>query len=151
MASPDLILTAPTCEDVTLPINPFVSNRYHFGMLLGVADLDTDQGYHRGKTWLHTAWLHGYGTVWGLQAELRTGTNELAVLFFEVLDAHFRQRLERPDIGPASTILHALDGAIAALLESDPGPVRVQGLTAATGLRLGLFPSQPVAANGAAR
>lgn len=79
MASPDLILTAPTCEDVTLPINPFVSNRYHFGMLLGVADLDTDQGYHRGKTWLHTAWLHGYGTVWGLRAELRTGTNELAV------------------------------------------------------------------------
>ena len=79
MASPDLILTTPTCEDVTLPINPFVSNRYHFGMLLGVADLDQDQGYHRGKTWLHTAWLHGYGTVWGLRAELRTGTNELAV------------------------------------------------------------------------
>src|SRR5690349_9477981 len=55
VASPDLILTSPTCDDVTLPVNPFVSNRYHFGMLLGVADLDTDQGYHRGKTWLHTA------------------------------------------------------------------------------------------------
>src|SRR5690242_14440471 len=80
VASPDLILTTSTCDDVTLPINPFVSNRYHFGMLLGVADLDTDQGYHRGKAWLHTAWLHGDGTVWGLQAELRTGTNELAVL-----------------------------------------------------------------------
>lgn len=79
MASPDLILTTPTCEDVTLPVNPFISNRYHFGMLLGVADLDTDQGYHRGKTWLHTAWLHGYGTVWGLQTELRAGSNELAV------------------------------------------------------------------------
>jgi hypothetical protein len=71
--------TASTCDDVTVPLNPFVSNRYHFGMLLGVADLDTDQGYHRGKTWLHTAWLHGSGTVWGLEAELRPGTNELAV------------------------------------------------------------------------
>ena len=79
MASPDLVLTAPSCDGVALPVNPFVSNRYHFGMLLGVADLDTDQGYHRGKTWLHTSWLHGYGTVWGLRVELRPGSNELAV------------------------------------------------------------------------
>jgi len=79
VASPDLILTAPTRGDLALPVNPFVSNRYHFGMLLGVADLDTDQGYHRGKTWLHTGWLHGSGTVWGLPAKLRPGTGELAV------------------------------------------------------------------------
>ncbi|TDW77147.1 hypothetical protein [Kribbella pratensis] len=91
MASPDLILTTSTCDDVTLPINPFVSNRYHFGMLLGVADLDTDQGYHRGKAWLHTAWLHGDGTVWGLQAELRTGTNELAVLPGLAIDERGRE------------------------------------------------------------
>jgi hypothetical protein len=79
VASPDLIVTAPACDGVTLQVNPFVSNRYHFGMLLGVADLDTDQAYHRGKAWLHAAWLHGYGTVWGLRAELRPGGNELAV------------------------------------------------------------------------
>jgi hypothetical protein len=79
VASPDIVLTTTTRGDLALPVNPFVSNRYHFGMLLGVADLDTDQGYHRGKTWLHTAWLHGVGTVWGLPAELRPGTSELAV------------------------------------------------------------------------
>ena len=63
MTIPDLVLTADTCGSTVLPLNPFVSNRYHFGMLLGVADLDTDQGYHRGKTWLHTAWLHGEPTI----------------------------------------------------------------------------------------
>ena len=53
---------------------------------------------------------------------------------------HFRKRLKLPDIAPDSTILQAIDSVIAALLASDPGPLRVQGLTAATGLRMGLFP-----------
>ncbi|WP_250002261.1 hypothetical protein [Actinoplanes sp. M2I2] len=91
MASPDLIVTAPACDGVALPVNPFVSNRYHFGMLLGVADLDTDQGYHRGKTWLHTAWLHGHGTVWGLRAELRASSNELAVAAGLAIDRRGRE------------------------------------------------------------
>jgi hypothetical protein len=91
VASPDLIVTAPICDGVALPVNPFISNRYHFGMLLGVADLDTDQGYHRGKTWLHTAWLHGYGTVWGLRVDLRAGSNELAVTAGLAVDRRGRE------------------------------------------------------------
>jgi hypothetical protein len=60
--------------------------------------------------------------------------------------AHFRQRLERPDTAPAPTILASIDRAIAGLIASDPGAQRVQGLTAATGLRLGLFPPGAAAA-----
>ena len=77
---PDLVPGTETCGSASLPVNPFVSNRYHFGMLLGVADLDTDQGYHRGKTWLHNAWLHGSGTVWGLGVEVTPANNEVVVL-----------------------------------------------------------------------
>lgn len=69
-----------TCDDGNvLPVGPFVSNNYHFGMLLGVADLETDQGYHRGKTWLHQAWQHGEGVVWGLQTLLRAASSEIVV------------------------------------------------------------------------
>jgi uncharacterized membrane protein YccC len=66
------------------------------------------------------------------------------------IGAHFRQRLERPDIAPAPTILHTIDRTIAALRDCEAGRSRVQGLTAATGLRLGLFPLQTVAANATA-
>lgn len=59
----------------TLAASPFVSVRYHFGMLLGVDDFETDQAYHRGKTWLHSSWLHGSGTVWGLGVKLGDGTD----------------------------------------------------------------------------
>jgi hypothetical protein len=62
------------------------------------------------------------------------------------IGAHFRQRLERPDTAPSPTVLESIDRAIAELVGSDPGSVRVQGLTAATGLRLGLFPPDSVAA-----
>lgn len=61
-----------------LATHPQVSNRYHFGMLLGVDDLDTDQAYHRGKHWLHQAWLHRDGVVWGY-AVARHGERELRV------------------------------------------------------------------------
>ena len=57
----------------------------------------------------------------------------------------------RPPIaGDIPMLRHTIDQTIAALLASDPGPLRVQGLTAATGLRLGLFPPNAVAANAAA-
>ena len=52
-----------------LPVTPFYSPRYHFGMLLGVDDFESEQAYHRGKTRLHNAWLHGEGTVWGLHVD----------------------------------------------------------------------------------
>ncbi len=72
-------------------VNPFVSNRYHFGMLLGVADLEAEQAYHRGKMWLHNAWLHGIGTVWGLRVDLRPESNELVVQPGLAIDAHGRE------------------------------------------------------------
>jgi uncharacterized membrane protein YccC len=68
------------------------------------------------------------------------------------LGAHFQQRLERPDAAPPSLLQASIDQAIAGLIKSEPGSLRVQGLTAATGLRLGLFLPGPfsAAANGAA-
>lgn len=91
MSSTDLLTTEPRCGDVALPVNPFVSNRYHFGMLLGVADLDVAQGYQRGKTWLHNAWLHGPGVVWGLRVEVRADRNEVLVHPGLALDQHGRE------------------------------------------------------------
>ncbi len=97
MATPDLILgtqngTGPdTCGTVSLPLNPFVANRYHFGMLLGVADLDAEQAYHRGKAWLHAAWLHGPGTVWGLGVAVRAEAGEVEVQPGLALDRNGRE------------------------------------------------------------
>jgi len=61
------------------------------------------------------------------------------------IGTHFRERLARPDIAPSPAIEASIDRAIAGLIESDPSALRVQGLTAATGLRLGLFPPGAVA------
>lgn len=91
MQTPDLLIGGHQCGDHALAVNPFVSNRYHFGMLLGVADLETEQAYHRGKQWLHNAWLHGPGCVWGLMVELRTDRNEIVVLAGLAIDAHGRE------------------------------------------------------------
>jgi hypothetical protein len=91
VATPDLVLGTETCQSASLPLNPFVSNRYHFGMLLGVADLDTDQGYHRGKGWLHNAWLHGPGAVWGLGVEVTPANNEVVVNPGLALDGNGRE------------------------------------------------------------
>ena len=53
----------------TLSATPFYAPRYHFGMLLGVDDFESEQAYHRGKTRLHNAWLHGEGVVWGMAVD----------------------------------------------------------------------------------
>ena len=84
-------VTTVRCSEVTLPVNPFVSNRYHFGMLLGVDDLETEQAYHRGKMWLHNAWLHGTGVVWGLDVEVRADHGEVVVHPGLAIDAHGRE------------------------------------------------------------
>lgn len=55
---------------VLLPASPFYAPRYHFGMLLGVDDFESEQAYHRGKGRLHNAWLHGEGVVWGFGVDL---------------------------------------------------------------------------------
>jgi len=52
-------------ESGLLPISPFTALQFHFGMLLGVDDLETGQAYPRGKIRLHNAWLHREGVVWG--------------------------------------------------------------------------------------
>jgi hypothetical protein len=62
-----------------LPVNPYTSVSYHFGMLLGVDDFETEQGYHRGKQALHNAWLHREGVVWGLGVETDLESGEIRV------------------------------------------------------------------------
>jgi hypothetical protein len=61
-----------------LPISPFTALQFHYGMLLGVDDLDTGQAYSRGKIRLHNAWLHREGVVWGLNVAFNQ-RNELTV------------------------------------------------------------------------
>ena len=65
--TPDMMSCAPPTELQTLLLSsPFYALRYHFGMLLGVDDFQTEQAYYRGKMRLHNAWLHRDGVVWGL-------------------------------------------------------------------------------------
>lgn len=59
--------------------DPFTALRYHFGMLLGVNDLEAQQAYHRGKTRLHNAWLHGAGVAWGLGVDTDREKREVRV------------------------------------------------------------------------
>jgi hypothetical protein len=49
-----------------LPVSPFRGLNPHFGMLMGVDDFQLLQAYPRGKHWLHQAWQHGAGAIWGL-------------------------------------------------------------------------------------
>jgi hypothetical protein len=72
-------------------VDPFRSLRVHFGMLLGVDDFETLHAYHRGKTWLHAAWLHGAGAVWGLGVGLDLERGELRVEPGLALDALGRE------------------------------------------------------------
>lgn len=74
-----------------LPVSPFYAPRYHFGMLLGVDDFETEQAYHRGKGRLHNAWLHGEGVVWGFRVELDAERGEITVHPGLALDAAGRE------------------------------------------------------------
>ena len=73
-------------ESGLLPVGPFTALQYHFGMLLGVDDLETAQAYPRGKIRLHNAWLHREGVVWGLPVSFNT-RGELVVDRGLALDA----------------------------------------------------------------
>lgn len=83
MNSHDTIPTATgtrsRCAAGPLPVDPFESLRPHFGMLLGVDDFETVDAYHRGKMWLHNAWLHRQGAVWGLGVALEPARGEVEV------------------------------------------------------------------------
>ena len=63
-----------------LPLSPFNALRYHFGMLLGVDDFETEQAYHRAKMRIHNAWLHRAGVVWGFDVRLDVPHGEIRVL-----------------------------------------------------------------------
>lgn len=71
--------------------SPYCSLHYHFGMLLGVSDLETEQAYHRGKMWLHSAWLHREGVVWGFDVQADHGHGEIRVLPGLAIDALGRE------------------------------------------------------------
>jgi hypothetical protein len=72
--------------DGILPANPFTALQYHFGMLLGVDDLETAAAYPRGKMRMHNAWLHREGVVWGLDVGFNS-RRELSVSPGLALDA----------------------------------------------------------------
>lgn len=76
-----------------LRVDPFRSLRIHFGMLLGVDDFETLDAYHRGKMWLHNAWLHGKGVVWGLAVDDDLDAGEVRVEPGLALDALGRELL----------------------------------------------------------
>jgi hypothetical protein len=73
-------------ENGLLPATPFTALQFHFGMLLGVDDLETGQAYARGKMRMHNAWLHREGVVWGLNVAFNT-RGELTVEPGLALDA----------------------------------------------------------------
>ncbi len=84
-----------TCDredgQALLPNRPYQAVAYHYGMLLGVDDFTTDQASHRGKIRLHNAWLHGFGTVWGLAVSADLERNELRVEAGLALDGAGRE------------------------------------------------------------
>lgn len=51
--------------DATLPDNPQCTLNVHFGMMLGVDELRTEQGFHIGRSRRHQRLLHGIGVVAG--------------------------------------------------------------------------------------
>ena len=81
----------PCSTDIPLPSNPFVALHPHYGMLLGVADFQADQAYHRGKMQLHNAWAHGWGVLWGLGVRIDAGKGEVAVAPGLALDGRGRE------------------------------------------------------------
>jgi hypothetical protein len=62
-----------------LPADPFTALSVHFGMLLGVSDIELLAANPRGKLRLHNAWLHGPGVVWGYRVSFQTASRELWV------------------------------------------------------------------------
>jgi hypothetical protein len=84
--------TAAGCAAIVpLPAQPYVALHPHYGMLLGVADFEAEQAYHRGKQRLHNAWAHGWGVLWGLGVSVDTAKGEVAVAPGLALDGRGRE------------------------------------------------------------
>jgi hypothetical protein len=62
-----------------LRADPFTGMNFHFGMLLGVEDFETQQSYGRGQSRIASAWQHGAGVVWGFGVEYVEESGELRV------------------------------------------------------------------------
>ena len=74
-------LSTPTTTrcDAELPDNPQCAPNYHFGMLLGVDDFRTEQGFHLGHMRRHQRLLHGAGVVAGYPVTFRAEASEIRV------------------------------------------------------------------------
>lgn len=87
--TPDMASCLAQSDEVgeLLPLSPFYALHYHFGMLLGVDDFETEQAYHRAKMRLHNAWLHRAGVIWGFDVRRDLARGEIRVLPGLALDA----------------------------------------------------------------
>jgi hypothetical protein len=88
--SDTMVMTRTDCDclDQTLTsAAAFTALRFHFGMLLGVDDFETERDYHAGKMRLHNAWLHRAGVVWGFHVHAEPAHNEIQVEPGLALDA----------------------------------------------------------------
>lgn len=74
-----------------LPVDPYTALSVHFGMLLGVSDIELLAANPRGKLRLHNAWLHGPGVVWGYRVSFHAESRELWVDPGLALDSHGRE------------------------------------------------------------
>lgn len=124
---------APTYDsstdlDAMLPVDPFRSLLVHFGMLLGVDDFQTVDAYHRGKMWLHSAWLHREGAIWGLGVDLNHSRNEIRAAPGLALDGRGREMFLAADAClniAAWYAAHKGEPDLAAVVEkSEDGTVR---------------------------
>jgi hypothetical protein len=82
---------ADTSRLTELPVEPHTALAVHFGMLLGVSDIELLAANPRGKLRLHNAWLHGAGVVWGFRVSFDSASRELGVDPGLALDAHGRE------------------------------------------------------------
>jgi hypothetical protein len=87
------ITVEPRCRATDLPADPDTALAVHFGMLLGVSDLELLASNPRGKLRLHNAWLHGEGVVWGYEVTFDKPSRELRVDRGFALDANGRELL----------------------------------------------------------
>lgn len=65
--------------DATLPDNPQCTLNVHFGMMLGVDELRTEQGFHIGRSRRHQRLLHGIGVVAGYALDFNVERFDLSV------------------------------------------------------------------------
>lgn len=63
----------------TLPDNPQCATHFHFGLLLGVDEFRTEQGFHTGHARRHQRLLHGAGVVAGYGVSFDAQRFELRV------------------------------------------------------------------------